>query len=835
MKKAFVFIFSAGILLLSNTVSAQALLDTLPVSVYGAQKDYEIGGIKVVGAQFTDPNAIIGVSSLQVGKKIKFPGPDVPKAMKALWKLRLFDDVQIVKEKMVGDVIFFEIRLKERPHITTYSYKGAKKNQHDDLNNIVNRFIPKGTIVTESNKANAIYGIEKYYREKGYLDVKVDIEEQKEEKRPNGVKLVFNVDRNARIKIQNITFEGNANATTRKLRKQMDKTHRKAKIFSSSKLIADEYVEDKKKILKYYNNIGYRDAQIVSDSVWREKDGDLMVNMKISEGRRYYFRNITWKGNSIYEAESLSKVLGIQKGDIYNGELLETRLRFSQDGRDVSSLYMDNGYLFFNVEPTEVSIEGDSIDLDMRIYEGPQATIDRVTIKGNDRTHEHVIRRELRTIPGDKFSRALIIRSQRQIIGLGYFNQENLGINTPVNPQRGTVDIEYKVEEKPSDQLELSAGWGGFGVVGTLGVSFNNFSIRNIFNKSAWSPLPQGDGQRLSIRAQSNGKFFQSYNASFTEPWLGGKKPQSLTVSGAYSKYANIYVADSYFGILQATVGLGRQLKFPDDYFTSSTALEYQRYDINNYDFGALRNGVFNNINLSQTFSRNSISDPLFPKEGSRITLILSATPPYSFFNNKRYKDEPDEVKFKWVEYYKWRFNAEWYTPVISKFILKVDAKMGSLGFYNKNVGYAPFGRFLVGGDGLANRQIGLTGNELLALRGYDTEDLPANNATSSSFLGGGGTTFAKYTAELRFPVSLNPSSTIYAHAFVQGGNVWQSIKDFRPFDLRRSAGLGLRVFLPMFGTLGFDYGIGFDKPDKKGGKLTDYGRFGIILGFEPD
>jgi outer membrane protein insertion porin family len=836
MKKAFIFIFS--ILLLSNFAFSQALLDTLPVTVYGAQKDYEIGGIKVVGAQFTDPNAIIGVSSLQVGKKIKFPGPDVPKAMKALWKLRLFDDVQIVKDKMVGDVIFFEIRLKERPHITTYSYKGAKKSHHDDLNNIVNRFIPKGTIVTESNKANAIFGIEKYYREKGYLDAKVTIEEQKEEKRANGVKLIFDVARNARVKIQDITFEGNANATTRKLRKQLDKTHRKAKIFSSSKLIADDYTDDKKKLIKYYSNIGYRDAQIVSDSVWREKDGDLKIHMKINEGRRYYFRNITWKGNSIYEAETLSKVLGIQRGDVYNGELLENRLRFSQDGRDVSSLYMDNGYLFFNVEPTEVSIEGDSIDLDMRIYEGPQATIDRVTIKGNDRTHEHVIRRELRTIPGDKFSRALIIRSQRQIIGLGYFNQESLGINTPVNPQRGTVDIEYKVEEKPSDQLELSAGWGGFGVVGTLGVSFNNFSIRNIFKKSAWSPLPQGDGQRLSIRAQSNGKFFQSYNASFTEPWLGGKKPQSLTVSGAYSKYANIYQANSYFGILQATVGLGKQLKFPDDYFTSQTALEYQRYDLNNYgNFNGLGNGTYNNINLSQTFSRNSISDPLFPKEGSKITLILSATPPYSLFNNKRYKDESPDVKFKWVEYYKWRFNAEWYTPVISKFILKVDAKIGSLGYYNKYVGYSPFGRYLVGGDGLANRQIGLTGNELLALRGYESTDLPANNATESNGtnLGGGGTTFAKYTAELRFPVSLNPSSTIYAHAFVQGGNVWGSIKDFRPFDLRRSAGLGLRVFLPMFGTLGFDYGIGFDKPDKKGGKLTDYGRFGIILGFEPD
>ena len=834
MKKAFILIFS--VLLLSNSAYSQLLRDTLPVMTYGAQKDYEIGGIKVTGVQFTDPNAIIGVSLLQVGKKIKFPGPDVPKAMKALWKLRLFDDVQIVKEKTVGDVIFFEIRLKERPHITTYSYsKGVKKSHHDDLNNIVNRFIPKGTIVTESNKANAIFGIEKYYREKGYLDAAVKVEEIKDEKRPNGIKLLFDVDRNARIKIQNIIFEGNVAATTRKLRKQMDKTHRKAKIFSSSKLIKDEYEEDKKKILKYYSNIGYRDAKIVSDSIWREKDGDLMVNIKLNEGRRYYFRNIAWKGNSLYDSKVLTQVLGIQKGDIYNAELLEQRLRFSQDGRDVSTLYMDDGYLFFNIEPTEVAIEGDSIDLEMRMYEGPQATIDKVIIKGNDRTHEHVIRRELFTSPGQKFSRTDIVQSQRRIIALGYFNQEALGINTPVNPQRGTVDIEYKVEEKPSDQLELSAGWGGFGVVGTLGVSFNNFSMRNIFKKSAWSPLPQGDGQRLSIRAQSNGKFFQSYNASFTEPWLGGKKPQSLTVSGAYTKYANIYQANSYFAIFQGSVSLGRQLKWPDNNFISSTALEYQKYDINNYSFGSITNGAFNNINLSQTISRTSISDPLFPKSGSKITLILSATPPYSLLNNKRYKDEPEEVKFKWVEYYKWRFNAEWYTPVVGKLILKVDAKLGSLGYYNKYVGYAPFGRFLVGGDGLANRQIGLTGNELLALRGYETADLPANQSTGASTLGGGGTTFSKYTAELRFPISLNPSSTIYAHAFVQGGNVWASVKDFRPFDLRRSAGMGLRVFLPMFGTLGFDYGIGFDKPDKKGSKWTDYGRFGIILGFEPD
>lgn len=837
MKKALFLLFGVTILLLSNTAFSQIAIDTLPLMTYGQAKDFEIGGIKVTGAQFTDQNAIIGVSGLQVGKKIKFPGPDIPKAMKSLWKLRLFDDVQILKEKTIGDVIFLEIQLKERPHITTYSYTGAKKSQHDDLNNIVNRFIPKGTVVTESNKANATFGIEKYYREKGYLDTKVNIKEQADEKRPNGVKLVFDVNKNARIKIQDITFEGNKSASTRKLRKQMDKTHRKKKIFSSSKLIKDEYEEDKKKILKYYGNIGYRDAQILMDTIYREKDGDLQIHMKIDEGRRYYFRNIAWKGNSIYESQILTQVLGIQKGDIYNQELLEQRLRFSQDGRDISSLYMDNGYLFFNVDPTEIAIDGDSIDLEMRMYEGPQATIDKVTIKGNDRTNEHVIRRELRTLPGQKFNRSLIIRSQREIINLGYFNQEALGINTPVNPQRGTVDIEYTVEEKPSDQLELSAGWGGFGVVGTLGVSFNNFSIRNIFNKAAWSPLPQGDGQRLSIRAQSNGKFFQSYNASFTEPWLGGKKPTSLTVSGAYTKYANVYVSNSYFAIFQGSVSLGRRLKWPDDNFISTTALEYQRYNINNYEFGTLSNGVFNNINIAQTFSRNSISDPLFPKSGSRLTLIMKATPPYSYLNNKRYKDEPEEVKFKWVEYYKWRFNAEWYTPIAGKLVLKTDAKMGTIGYYNKYVGYAPFERFVVGGDGLANRQIGLTGNELLALRGYDTEDLPANQSGSSSQLGGGGTTFAKYTVELRYPISLNPSSTIYAHAFVQGGNVWSSLKDFRPFDLRRSAGMGLRVFLPMFGTLGFDYGIGFDKPNLKATskKWTDYGRFGIILGFEPD
>ena len=829
MKKVFILLLLAvNIFGISNYATAQTQ-DSLPTMVYGAPKDYEVGGVKVTGVQFTDANAIIGVSGLQVGKKIKFPGPDVQKAMKSLWKLRLFDDVQIVKEKTIGDVIFFEIQIKERPSMTTFSYTGTKKSQHDDLNAIVTRFIPKGTIVTESNKANVLNGIAKYYREKGYLDATVTASEEKDPKRANGVKMIFNVDKKPRIKIQDIVFEGNANASARKLRKKMDKTHRKKKIFSASKLIRDEYEEDKKDVIKYYGNLGYRDAKIVSDSIWREKDGDLQIHIKIDEGRRYYFRNITWKGNSIYESQVLSQVLGIQRGDAYNQELLETRLRFSQDGRDVSSLYMDNGYLFFNVEPTEVAIEGDSIDLEMRMYEGPQATIDKVTIKVNDRTHEHVIRRELRTLPGEKFSRSDIIRSQREIINLGYFNQEALGINTPVNPQRGTVDIEYKVEEKPSDQLELSAGWGGYGVVGTLGVSFNNFSIRNIFNKSAWSPLPQGDGQRLSIRAQSNGKYYQSYNASLTEPWLGGKRPNSLTVGGSYSKFSG-YLTNNSVGILQTSVSLGRRLKWPDDNFVSNTSLEFQQFSLKDYPgfFPNISNGTYNSFNLSQTFSRNSISDPLFPKTGSRLTLILTATPPYSLLNGKRYADLSYEEKFKWVEFYKWRFNAEWYTPVAGKMVLRTAAKVGSLGYYNKYVGYTPFNRFVLGGDGLANRQIAQVGQEILAMRGYKVEEFPNSG-------NGGGTTFAKYTAELRYPISLNPSSTIFATAWVEGGNTWGSIKDFKPFDVRRAAGMGLRVFLPMFGTLGFDYGIGFDKPNVTSKKLTDYGTFNIVLGFEPD
>ena len=540
----------------------------------------------------------------------------------------------------------------------------------------------------------------------------------------------------------------------------------------------------------------------------------------------------------------MTEVLGIESGDVYNQELLETRLRFSQDGRDVSTLYMDNGYLFFQVDPIEVAIEGDSIDLEIRIFEGPQATIDKVVISGNDRTHEHVIRRELRTIPGEKFSRSDIIRSQREIINLGYFNPETLEINTPVNPQRGTVDIEYKVEEKPSDQLELSAGWGGNRrVIGTLGVSFNNFSLRNIFNKEAWNPLPMGDGQRFSVRAQTNGDFYQSYNVSFTEPWLGGKKPNSLTVATFYNRFAfGRSGTDSRqtFNISQVSISLGTRLKWPDDNFVSSTAVNIQNLSLDNWQRGLFRSdggnivsdGDFYNFSIKQTIARSSVSEPIFPKSGSRISLSLQLTPPYSLFSSKNYDELPASEKFKFLEYHKWRFDAEWYTQLMGKFVLMTSAKIGMLGFYNSEIGTSPFERFQLGGDGINNQQFGFAGVDIISLRGYEIEELEANLDPS------GGTSatpvFDKFTVELRYPVTTNPSSTIYVLAFAQGGNAWRRFQDFNPFELKRSAGFGVRVFLPMFGVLGFDYGIGFDKPGENR-SLEALGDFNIVLGFEPE
>lgn len=848
--KLYFSLLLAGLFFLSDNTLAQSVSDSIPVLNYGEPRDFEIGGVKVIGAQYSDENAITSIAGFKVGDKIRVPGGDIPRAIKALWKLRLFTDVQIYKEKTIGEVVFLEIHVQERPRLTRHSYRNAKKTDHDDLNEEVNKHLLKGGIVTDNIKVNAAKGIKDFYIEKGYFDVEVNVDEIADSSRINAVRLVFDVNKKKKVKIADLTFSGNTQVKDSKLRNLMKNTRRKKRLLASSKLIKVDYEEDKNMIIAYYNKLGFRDARILNDSIWRNDEGELLVNLNMYEGVQYHFRNISWKGNSIYDVPTLENVLGIKKGDIYNQELLNTRLSFSEEGRDVSTLYMDNGYLFFTVDPIEVAIMEDSIDIEIRIFEGPQATIDKVTIAGNDRTHEHVIRRELRTIPGEKFSRSDIIRSQREIINLGYFNPESLGINTPVNPQRGTVDIEYTVEERPSDQLELSAGWGGRGrgVIGTLGVSFNNFSMRNIFKKETWSPLPQGDGQRLSLRAQTNGRFFQSYNISFTEPWLGGKKPNSFTVAGFTSILTNGFdkSSDLYGRFINAgvTVSLGTRLKWPDDNFIVSTAINIQNISLDNWqrvifltDDGDLVNeGSYRNFSINQTIARSTVNNPLFPQEGSSFSLSVQLTPPYSLFSDKNYGDLAVEEKFKWLEYHKWRFQADWYTTIVGKLVFRANIKIGMMGAYNDAIGISPFERFQLGGDGLNNSQLNFyTGTDIIRLRGYEPEDLVNNRVNEFNANDIAPTPiYDKFSLELRYPVSLNPSSTIYVLAFAEGGNAWKKASDFNPFDIKRSAGVGLRVFLPMFGLLGFDYGIGFDK-NVGNNNFSDLTKFSIILGFEPE
>lgn len=815
---------------------------------YGNPEKYEIGGIEVVGNEYTDPNGIISVSGLVQGNEIQIPGDDLARAIRKLWKQGLFVDVQIFVTKTVGEQAFLQISVKEYARFARHGYKGVKKGQHDDLNEAVNRYLVKGKAATPTMKTNAIQAIRSYYIDKGFLDAKISVSEEPDQILKNSVRLVFDINRGRRVPISHINFVGNSTVKAKRLRRSMKETKQRTilSIFKPSKFIEKEFENDKKSIIAYYNTIGRRDARILRDSVYliETKKGDkikktLGIDIVLEEGTNYYFGDITIRGNTTYSTKDLMTILGIKKGMVYNEELLQSRISFDRNGRDLSTLYMDNGYLFFRADPVEKGIRNDSVDIEIRISEGPIATIDRVIIKGNDRTHEHVIRRELRVLPGDKFSRSAIIRSQREIMALNYFNPETMTINTPVNPQRGTVDIEFGVEERPSDQLELSAGWGGLGrgVIGTLGVTFNNFSLRNMFKPEAWTPLPQGDGQQLSLRIQTNGRFYQSYNFSFTEPWLGGKKPTAFSLSAYMSRFNNGLSRESssfsQLVISGVSAAIGTRLRWPDDYFTSQTSLNYKNMDLTRrFDF-TIPTGVFHNFNISQTISRNSIDDPTFPTKGSVINFTAELTPPYSLFTpNRDYSALSPSEKFKFIEYHKWDIEATWYTPILPRnrnFVIKASAKLGFLGFYNSKVGLSPFERYELGGDGLSNF-VGLQGRDIISLRGYRDPvlDVSASNRLGSAI-------FNKFTLEFRYRISPNPSASIYVLAFLEGGNAWASFKDYNPFDLKRSAGVGLRVFLPMFGTLGFDYGFGFDKPHLGGSKKwTDYGAFNIVLGFEP-
>ena len=816
---------------------------------YSDPKKYEIGGIEFEGAKNSDEDALKAVSGLRVGEVIAIPGQKINDAITTLWDLNLFVDVEIYVDRVVGEVAFLRIKLEERPRYARHNYKSVKKKYHDDMNDIVKKHLNKGSIVTDNVLNNIQQGILRLFEDEGYLDAEVNIKTLPDPVLKDAVQLEIEVNRNDRVKIKDIRFTGNENVKPRKLRGKMKNTRKKSRLFSKSRLYKKEYEEDKNKIVDYYNSQGFRDMRILGDSIWRNEDGHLIIKIDIFEGNQYFFRNIEWKGNTLFNDDVLTNVLGIERGDVYDIEKLNERLTFSMDGRDVSALYMDDGYLFFRVDPVEVAIENDSIDVQMRIFEGPQATIERVTIQGNDRTHEHVIRRELRTLPGKKFSRSDIIRSQREITNLGYFDPEQLGINTPVNPQRYTVDIEYDLSERPSDQLELSAGWGGFsGLILTLGVTFNNFSMRNISNGEAWKPVPVGDGQRLSLRAQTNGRFFQSYNASFTEPWLGGKRPTSLNVGGAYTRINRLdraFESQGYLSIIRGFAGIGTRLRWPDDNFLINGTLSFENYTLNNYpnqfQFEGVNvsQGSYNNVALEFKIARTSVNEPIFPTRGSEVSVSVKLTPPYSLFRSDDYYDDISvQDRFRWVEYHKWRMDVDWYQTMVGKLVFRANAKVGILGFYNERAGLSPFERYLVGGNGLNNQQIGIAGVDIISSRGYDISDLEVNRGAGATLrTAGTATVFNKFTMEMRYPISLNPSATIFVLGFVQGVNAWDGLDDYNPFELKRSAGLGLRVFLPMFGLLGFDYGLGFDKPNltAQGAKWGQYGTFNLILGFEPD
>lgn len=828
LKKLLFLLFSISF---SNSLFAQVQVgnDSLTID-YSNPAEYEIAGVTVTGIRFLDESALKTLSGLKVGDKVKIPGDKIQKAIENLWKQGILTDVKIVANRIEGKLIFIELQLQERPRLSKFAFNGVRKGEADKLRETIQ--LQKGKVLSENLIITISNQVNNFFKEKGFLNVTTNIRQQKDSAEANSNIVFIDVKKGSKVKIKKINIEGNTALTDNKLKRSLKNTKEKIwwKIFTTSKFREDEFVADKEKLIAKYNEKGYRDARIVSDTVYAINRRRVNVDIKVDEGNQYFFRNITFLGNTKYTTEELKKIVAINPGDVYNAKRLESALYMSEAGRDITSLYMDDGYLFFNIDPVEVQVEGDSIDLEMRIYEGKQATINKVTVKGNTKTNDRVIMREIRTKPGQLFSRTDIIRTQRELSQLGYFNPEKLGVNPKPNPETGTVDIEYEVEEKPSDQLELSGGYGANQLVGTLGVTFNNFSARNISNWKSYSPLPSGDGQRISVRGTSNGRYYQSYNASFTEPWLGGKKPNALTVSVYRSIQTNgrkksDELRQAIF-ITGVSVGLQRRLKWPDDYFTYYSGVNFQIYNLKNYRSTFLfSDGTSNNFSFEQQIGRNSIDQPIYPRKGSEISLTLQLTPPYSLLNNKDYSTAEDAEKYKWIEYHKWKFNATTYTKLLGNLVLYNRAQFGFLGLYNRTIGQSPFERFYLGGDGLSG--FSLDGREIIALRGYDNNSITPEDISGNNI---GGTIFNKFTMELRYPMSLNPSATIYGLAFVEGGNNWLKFKEYSPFNIKRSAGVGIRIFLPMFGLLGLDYGWPFDvQPGNT--EVTKTGQFHFTIG----
>ena len=848
------FIFSQ--LLVAQTISVKDSTSSPIIEYSSSAPKYKIAEIKVTGASNYEDFVLIGFSGLSIGDMVNIPGDAISNAVKRFWKQGLFSDVKILANKIQDGKVWLTIALKERPRVSEVNYIGLKKSEKEDLEIRVG--ITKGNQITPNISDRAKKVIDKYMEEKGYLNVLVNVYQRNDPNKPGFVIVDINVDKKLKTKIHKLYYTGNKALTHVQINKAMKKTndHNWRNFFRTKKFVREEYEKDKNALIDKYNEIGYRDAFIASDSVIRFDDKTVDVHINISEGKKYYYRNIKWIGNTIYPYEYLNALLGIKKGTVYNHKNLMARLQTDDDA--VSKLYQNRGYLFFQVDPVEVQIDNDSIDFEMRMFEGKPATINEIGIKGNTRVYEHVVRRELRTKPGQLYSQEDIMRSLRELAQMGHFDPEKIKPDIQPDPENGTVDINYELETKGSDQIEFSAGWGSTGVVGSVGLKFSNFAIQNIFNPSTYRIVPQGEGQTLTLNARTSGKSYSSFSISFLEPWLGGKRPNSLSASlyystqsavsdrytSNYSSYINSYSSGNsnyssqyasemdptkYMRTIGGSLGYGKRLSWPDDYFVFQGELSYQLYMLSKwYYLPPITDGHYNNFSVNLTLSRNSIDNPTYTRSGSSFSIGLKITPPYSLFNGKNYADVnmTNAERYKWIEYHKWSFTGKTFTPITSdnKLVIMGRALFSYLGSYNKNA-RSPFETFVMGGDGMTSYTT--YGTDYIAMRGYTSGSLTPYDSKLGTNV---GYVYNKFTMEMRYPLSLEQSATIYALTFVEAGNSFNKISQYNPFDLRRSAGVGVRIFLPMFGMMGIDWGYGFDK-DNTGVKSGS--QFHFVLGQE--
>ncbi|MEE0236791.1 MAG: POTRA domain-containing protein [Bacteroidales bacterium] len=848
-------VFLSLLLAISCPLWAQQSGSSVEVD-YNNPKKYIVGGVRLEGNEYLSPDQILQVAALREGMEVTVPSEDLSNIVSRLWLQRYFEDVSVSIDSITPtrDTAYFKISIIERPRVSRWVFSGVKSGEEKELRERLN--LRRGGEFSDYVAKTSSDIIKRYYKEKGFYNVKVDVNTKRDTVIKSAIRVQFAVDRGEKVKIQKITFNGAEHVKESKLVRSMKKTRDKRlqNFFSSKKFQEKEYDNDKRSLIAAFNEAGYRDARIVKDTMYYVEPNRLQIDFEIDEGRQYFFRDITWTGNSVYSAESLNQVLKINKGDVYDVVTMEKRLfgGGKQSDMYVSQLYRDNGYLFFQIEPVELNIEGDSVDVEMRVVEGKPATLNNIVINGNDLTNERVIRRQLFTYPGNLFSQSEFERSIREIASMGQFDPEAImdpakGWSILPNPMDNTVDIVYNVTEKPSSQLELSGGWGGNTFVATVGVSFNNFSTRRFFDKTAWRPVPLGDAQNLSVRFQTNGTYYTSLSASFSEPWLFGKKPTSLNMSVYYTRQTNSYIYynilnnDEFMEVYGFAAGLGKRLKWPDSYFVLYNQLSWQTYRLQNWAYQFLFNtGISHNLSYTLSLSRNSTDQQIYPRLGSDFSFSLQLTPPYSLLRKKDYglldaegnpakvdswKDinynfQSSQHRYKWIEYHKWSFKGAVYTKLIGDLVLMARAQFGYLGYYNRNWGYSPFEGFRVGGDGMSGYDT--YGSEIISLRGYENYSLTPQALSSYNSTGNyyAGNVYDKFTVELRYPVILQPQSTIYALLFLEGGNCWSDIRDFNPFQIKRSAGVGVRVFLPMIGLLGVDWGWGFDDPVNGGSQF---------------